>query len=209
MERLFSRVPGVGLIAENGCFVREPHEEEWLKLTNQERTAAWKEGVSHILAYYQERADGSWIERRHCSLVFHHGSAEDQHAAARLASECAGHINDACANQGIHAILVEGALVVEPADTNKASAAEAVWQGITRAAVADEGQERPSFLLVIGDGRDDECVFRWANKLEQKGGVEYVMTVALGSRSTEAKATLTQGVTGVLSCLERLAAPNS
>lgn len=226
MERLFSRVPGVGLIAENGCFVREPHEEEWLKLTNQERTTAWKDGVSHILAYYQERADGSWIERRHCSLVFHYGSAEDQHAAARLASECAGHINDACANQGIHAILVEGALVVEPADKNKASAAEAAWQGIVRAAPPDESQERPSFLLVIGDGRDDECVFRWANKLEQKGGIEYAMTVALGSRSTEAKATLTQGVTGefslvlqygktwltrvgVLSCLERLAASNS
>lgn len=190
MERLFSRVPGLGLIAENGCFVREPHQDEWLKLTNQEHTAAWKQGVSHILAYYQERAEGSWIERRHCSLVWHHGSAEDQPASARLASECAGHINDACASQGIHAVPAEGALVVEPADTNKASAAEVAWQDDVKK------HETPGFLLVVGDGRDDEPVFRWANKLKKRGGIEYAMTVTLGSRSTEAKATLTQGVTG-------------
>lgn len=193
MERLFSRVAGIGLIAENGCFVREPHRDKWLDLTNKERTAAWKEGVNHIMSYYQERAEGSWIERRHCSLVFHHGSAEDQTPAARLASECAGHINDACHSQGIHAVPVEGSLVVEPADMNKASAAEVVWQNNSHASV--EG-DRPNFLLVIGDGRDDEPVFRWANKLERQRGIEYAMTVTLGARSTEAKATLAQGVAG-------------
>lgn len=205
MERLFRRVPGLGLIAENGCFVREPNTEEWLKLTNKERTDAWKEGVSQILSYYQERAEGSWIEKRHCSLVFHYGSAEDNEAASRLASECAGHINDACASQGVHAVLIDRALVVGPANTNKASAAELVWRDCLNASQKDEQIARPDFLLAIGDGRDDEPVFRWANKLESAKAVGYAMTVTLGSRSTEAKATLTQGVTGVLSCLERLA----
>jgi trehalose 6-phosphate synthase/phosphatase len=51
-------------------------------------------------------------------------------------------------------------------------------------------------LFVVGDGREDEVVFRWANNLADAKVVENVMTVALGSRSTEAKATLTQGVTG-------------
>lgn len=197
MERLFSRVPDLGLIAENGCFVRSPGrpDDEWRNLTNQELTASWKEGVSHILAYYQERAEGSWIERRHCSLVFHHGSADDQVAAGRLVSECAGHINDACASQGIHAVPVEGALVVEPVGTNKASGTEIAWQ-LSRGSSSRDGASRPTFLLIIGDGRDDEPVFRWANELERKEGVEYVMTVTLGSRSTQAKATLAQGVTG-------------
>ncbi|KAI9924138.1 hypothetical protein ASPWEDRAFT_38465 [Aspergillus wentii DTO 134E9] len=209
MERLFRRVAGLGLIAENGCFVREPHAEEWLKLTDQAHTDAWKDGVSHILEYFQQRAEGSWVEQRHCSLMFHYGSAEDRGAAARLASECAGHINDACANQGIHALLIEGALVVEPVDTNKASAAELVWRYCLERSQKEEELAPPDFLLVIGDSRDDEPVFRWANKLQGAEAVDYSMTVTLGSRSTEAKATVTQGVTSVLSCLEKLVVPPS
>lgn len=194
LEQLFRRVSGLGLIAENGCFVREPHIEEWFQLTDKAQTNSWMEGVRQVLDYYHERAEGTWIEQRHCSFVFHHGSAEDPAAAARLASECAGHINDAC--HGVHATPTDGALVVEPADVNKASATELVWQ--TSLGKGREGgrSDRPDFLLVVGDSREDEPVFRWANKLEASKAVDYAMTVTLGSRSTEAKATLTQGVSG-------------
>jgi trehalose-6-phosphatase len=53
------------------------------------------------------------------------------------------------------------------------------------------------FLLVIGDGRDDEVIFRWANELGKDGVVANVTTCSLGSRNTEAGCTLTQGVTGM------------
>ncbi|KAL4811544.1 glycosyltransferase family 20-domain-containing protein [Aspergillus unguis] len=201
LERLFRMVSGLGLIAENGCFVREPFSETWLQLTNQKKTEAWKTAVQQILKYYQQRAEGSWIEQRHCSLVFHYETAEDHPAACRLASECADHINDACANLGVHVILVDGVLLVEPTNINKASAAELAWRSCLKQ--ADGG--RPDFLFVIGDSRDDEPVFRWANMLESAHAVSYAMTVTLGSRSTEARATLTQGVAGVLTSLERLA----
>ncbi|KAL4972179.1 glycosyltransferase family 20-domain-containing protein [Aspergillus desertorum] len=202
LERLFRMVSGLGLIAENGCFVREPYSETWLKLTNQDQTDAWKTAVRQMLEYYRQRAEGSWIEQRHCSLVFHYEAAEDHTAACRLASECADHINDACANQGVHAILVDGVLVVETTSTNKASAAELAWRSCLK---QENDAGRPDFLLAIGDSRDDEPVFRWANKLENAHAVSYAMTVTLGSRSTEARATLTQGVAGVLTSLERLA----
>lgn len=52
------------------------------------------------------------------------------------------------------------------------------------------------FLMVVGDGRDDEVIFRWANELGKDGTVANVTTVSLGSRNTEAGCTLTQGVTG-------------
>jgi trehalose 6-phosphate synthase complex regulatory subunit len=198
MDRLFCQVSGLGLIAENGCFIREPQRESWFKLMEETETKAWKTGVMGILNYFRERTERSWIEERHCSLVFHYASAEDKVAASWQASECADHINDACANQGIHAIPVDGALVVERVDTNKSSAAELAW----RYSIEGDSQEgfdgRPDFLFVVGDGREDEVVFRWANNLADAKVVENVMTVALGSRSTEAKATLTQGVTGKL-----------
>ncbi|KAJ5092152.1 hypothetical protein NUU61_007022 [Penicillium alfredii] len=205
MERLFRQVNHLGLIAENGCFVREPHSDKWTTLADKVHMEAWKESVSQILAYFQARLEGSWIEERHCSLVFHHGSTEDRAIAGRLAAECAGNINDACANQGVHAISAESALVVETIKTNKASAAELVWGWCLEGSGQAERAAKPDFLLVVGDSREDEPVFRWANKLESAKAVDYAMTVTLGSRSTEAKATLTQGVTGVLSCLQQLA----
>ena len=52
------------------------------------------------------------------------------------------------------------------------------------------------FLMVIGDGREDEKVFKWANRLQDDGSVQNVVTVSLGNRNTEATATLTQGVSG-------------
>jgi trehalose-6-phosphatase len=62
---------------------------------------------------------------------------------------------------------------------------------------ATEADEAPvDFLMVAGDGRDDEIVFRWANHLGETGAVKNVTTVSLGSRDTQAMKTLTQGVTG-------------
>jgi len=61
------------------------------------------------------------------------------------------------------------------------------------------------FLFVAGDGRDDEVIFRWANDLGKTGYVKNVSTISLGSRNTEAMNTLTQGVTGVLAVLQKLA----
>ena len=53
----------------------------------------------------------------------------------------------------------------------------------------------PDFLMVIGDSREDECVFEWAQKLGKKD-VRDVVTVQLRRMSTTASTTLTQGVTG-------------
>ena len=60
----------------------------------------------------------------------------------------------------------------------------------------------PEFALVVGDGREDEKVFKWANALEKAGDVKDAVTVSLGNRNTEAKATLTQGVSGKYKVLQ-------
>ncbi|OGE56255.1 hypothetical protein PENARI_c003G06306 [Penicillium arizonense] len=200
LERQFCHVIGVGLIAENGCFLRKPHTNEWIQLVDQAYTDVWKDGPSHILTYFQERMEGSWVETRHYSLVFHYGSVADREMARRLTAECADQINDACESQGIHAVIFDSAMIVEPINTKKALAAEVVWRYV-------ESSNNPKFdfLLTIGVNREDEHLFGWANELERTGVVDYTMTVTIGSHSAEAKTTLTQGVTGVLDCLQQLA----
>ncbi|KAL2208369.1 family 20 glycosyltransferase [Sarocladium strictum] len=202
LDRVFRRVPNLGLIAENGCYLKDCGSEGWTEMADSKHLASWKKSVKAIIMYYLERTPGAELEERRCSLIFHYENAEDKEAAARLASDCASHVNDVCESQRVHAVVVDSSIIVEPVDWTKGTAAQRVFD--------DYQKKHPSnlldFMMVIGDGREDEKVFKWANKLDKEQLVRDVITVSLGSRSTEAGATLTQGVSGVLTCLQRLAA---
>ncbi|EFE32024.1 alpha,alpha-trehalose phosphate synthase subunit, putative [Trichophyton benhamiae CBS 112371] len=237
MERLFSRVPGLGLIAENGCFVRPPPmlsptpsppttgtfvTSNWIRLIDMTKMNDWKLSLSPMLRYFQERTEGSWIEETHASLIFHYERAEDSQSAERHASECANNVNDSCGNHSLRAIQMDGCVVAGPVEPNKGTAANVVFSTYTRresrrsssagsassakqgmaiewkSETEDNDEDVPDFILVIGDGRDDEPAFRWANELGEEKKVKNVMTVTLGFKNTEAMATLNQGVTGKL-----------
>lgn len=222
LDRVFRRVPNLGLIAENGCFLRDCGSEGWREMSDAEQVASWKTSVKAIILYYLERTPGAELEERRCSLIFHFEKAEDKEAAARLALDCASHVNDVCETQRVHAVVVDECIIVEPVDWTKGTAAQSAYE-----AFKDRHPEKAlDFLMVVGDGREDEKAFKWANKLENEHLARDVITVSLGSRSTEARATLTQGVSGksiktltqmslfriltrfcvgVLTCLQRLA----
>ena len=199
MERLFRHVPGLGLIAENGCFLMEAGADDWINMVDMDHADAWKPGVKAILRYYNERIEGSKVEERHCSLVFDYSEAEDPKGAFKQAGECANHINGASHDLNVHAVPVEGALIVSHADFNKSSATTLISQKLE--SIRDEkGVPLPDFLFVVGDSREDERVFNWAHKMQKKG-IRDVVTVTLSASNTEASATLTQGVTGTYNAL--------
>jgi trehalose-phosphatase len=189
LDRLFQRVTGLGLIAENGCFVKKHNTEEWHGFAEKEKMSAWKESVKGIIEHYRQRVEGSRVSERHCSITFEYDAAEDQDLASKSAGECANHINDACSGMHIHAIPKEKAVLIEPTDWTKGSAAEHVFDELSQTSA-------PDFLFVAGNDREDEVVFRWANKLGQNETVKNVSTVSLGRRNTEATSTLTQGTSG-------------
>lgn len=198
LDRVFRRVPNLGLIAENGCFLKDCGSDKWTEMADLNQIKDWKESVKPIMTYYLERTPGAEIEERRCSLIFHYKSAEDYESAARQASDCSSHVNDACEEQRVHAIPVDGSITVEPIDWTKSTAAERVFEDLRKQMDADDKHASPvDFLMVVGDGREDEKVFRWANNLHETGNVKEVVTVSLGSRNTEATATLTQGVSGM------------
>ncbi|KKA30690.1 hypothetical protein TD95_005041, partial [Thielaviopsis punctulata] len=210
LDRLFKRVPNLGLIAENGCFLKDCGSDSWTTIANMDQIRSWKEPVKAIMTYYLERTPGAEMEERRCSLIFHYKSADDFESASRLAQDCAAHINDACEQQRVHAIPMDGHMVVEPIDWTKSTAAERVFSDLKEkkkkqmADSVDDGTSPVDFLMVVGDGREDEKVFRWANNLTSDGVVKNVVTACLGSRNTEATATISQGVNGVLVALQKL-----
>ncbi|KAG5947521.1 hypothetical protein E4U53_006417 [Claviceps sorghi] len=199
VDQVFRRVPGLGLIAENGCYIKDCGSETWVDMSDRRHIDHWKQSVKEILRYYLERTPGAEVEERRCSILFHYDAAEDQEAATRLAADCASHVNDACESLRVHAIVLEGTIAVEPIDWTKATAAQKVFEHLSsQNADADGGGQKPpvDFLMVVGDGREDEKVFKWANKLGAGRTVDKVVTASLGNRSTEAASTLTQGVSG-------------
>ena len=211
MERLFRQVPGLGLIAENGCYVLEAsaepelHEPSWTGLIDGEKVDAWKESMRHVFQYYQERLEGSRVSERHCSFVLDYQNAKDSPTVRQQVAECADHINGLCQDQHVHAYSLDGQLIVEHARINKASATAMIVNNMRRMQ-DDKGDAAafPDFLFVAGDSREDEHVFRWANKLGANKAIKEVFSVSLDNgKNTEATSTV-MGVTGVLSVLQRL-----
>ena len=195
LERLFDQVPKVGLIAENGCFVREPEHDRWTDIVDRKKVNAWKGSALEVLNYYRDRIEGSWVEEKHCSLILHYDKAEDQLGASRLAGDCANHINESLEEHRVHAVPIESRLLIEPMAYDKHTAAKQILKDM----ISKEGEPycgAPDFLMVAGDARDDEAVYRWANKLGKRGDIGYVMTVSVSSRSTQAMATSSQGASG-------------
>jgi trehalose-phosphatase len=203
LDKIFARVPGLGIIAENGCFVRSHGSDKWQAYVDMDKMKQWKKEVRNIMKYYQERMDGGMVEEKHCSLFFRYDKVkeQDQESAARLAGDCANHVNDACGGQRIHAVPMEKAVLIEPVDFGKGYAAKQIFEenwGTSeeaREAGADP-QHPPDFIFVAGDDREDEQVFRWANQLEKELEGTDVTTVSVGKKNTEAMATLTQGTSG-------------
>ncbi|KAI0442259.1 family 20 glycosyltransferase [Xylaria telfairii] len=205
LDRLFRLVPNLGLIAENGCFIKYPGQNSWTEFADRRKVALWKQSVRNTLQYYLERTPGSEIEDRSCSLIFHFRNAEDFSMAERQASDWTAHINESCEDQHVHAAQLEDCVVVESCDWTKNTAATHIYEQMKADGETDNQGGAPDFLMVIGDGRDDEKVFRWATRLHESGDVKDVITVTLSSRNSEAKSTLTQGVSGVLVTLQKLA----
>ncbi|PSN65573.1 alpha,alpha-trehalose phosphate synthase-like protein subunit [Corynespora cassiicola Philippines] len=197
LEMLFGRVAGLGLIAENGCFLRDPHAEEWTQFPNEEKTVQWKTAIKQILQYYVERVEGSWVEERHCSLIFHYENAEKDDSAARHAGDCANHINDASEQQRIKAVPTKNSVIIEPMDYDKSTAVQHIFDKYPETS-------RPEFLLIAGNDRDDETTFKWAKHIKEDWLVSNVQTVTVGDRNSLAMSTLTNGTTGLLSVLSKL-----
>jgi trehalose 6-phosphate synthase/phosphatase len=206
LAAVFRTASGLGLIAENGCFIREAGAapDDWKTPVDMDYVERWKADVTKILRYYKQRMEGSWIEERRCTLLFRYNKVEDQEAAIRMAGECTDQINAACKSYRIQAVPISGALMVQMVDYNKGTAAANIYDRLHATATAN-GKDTPDFLMVVGDDREDEVVFRWANGLAKQGELRDVFTVSVGKRNTEAQAALTQGSTGLLAVLQKLA----
>lgn len=193
----------IGLIAENGCFVKHiSSQPSWEMLVDVDGTRNWRAGIRKVIEYFHERTEGSVIEESRCSLTFHYDRALDADTAAHQASELADQINGARGSEAIRVVRDATAVSVEPLHASKAAAASVILNRMS-------GAVYPDFVFVAGGVRGDEALFRWANRLslprsgEETPPVVAVTTLTAGTHATEARARLPPALSllDVLRCL--------
>ncbi|KAI0315017.1 alpha-trehalose-phosphate synthase [Amylostereum chailletii] len=200
LDLVSKAVPKVGLVAENGCFIKTPPGKsggspDWISMVAN-FNLTWKSACLEILNYFTERTPGSFVEEREASVVwrFYTGKKVDTTDflwARRQAAEAQNHIFDRFFLMlriipGETSFLVlpnyisrstaVGAILHSGGPTSSPLAARAAW-------VAPETLEADTVGdvdFVFALGRDE----RLLRRLNEMGDAE---TCSTGTKGTDAK----------------------
>ncbi|AQZ14328.1 TSL1 (YML100W) and TPS3 (YMR261C) [Zygosaccharomyces parabailii] len=108
LENLYSRVPSIGLIAENGAYVKL--NNVWYTIVDQ---TDWKDDVVRILDDKVERLPGSYYKISDSMIRFHTENAEDQDRVVGVVGDAITHINTTFDGRGIHAYIHKNIMFVQ------------------------------------------------------------------------------------------------
>jgi len=155
----YSAIKGLGICAENGCFLKHPKRDHW-EMMLPDLDMSWRKQVGDIFDYYTDRTPGSFIERRDITMVWHFGNA-DYHFVSWQAAECMNHIEHSVGSlYPIHTLAKKKSILVMPRNVNKGT--------IVRNVLA--AHPDADFIFAVGDDRSDEYMFEYLGVVDVIGG---------------------------------------
>jgi trehalose 6-phosphate synthase/phosphatase len=154
LDEWFGNVPNISLVAEHGYWYRGVDtNNEWIELAppgTDIHVAAWKETVLPILEQYMEATDGSFIQAKESSFVWHYRDA-DADFGNWQAKELVDHLEGALEHNAVDVRRGNNVVEITAQDVNKRLAVDRV---LSREQTTDI-----DFILSIGDDRSDEEMF--------------------------------------------------
>ncbi|KAK2462193.1 hypothetical protein APHAL10511_005781 [Amanita phalloides] len=203
MDRVAEKLPKLGIVAENGCFIRPRQKArtntgEWLNMVSN-LDMSWKNACLEMLHYYTERTPGSFVEEREASVVWRYWTGEMQdssrHWARRQAAEAQNHIFDSLGERfGLRIIPGKNSFLVLPNNISRSTAVGAILHPGGPARSPLSGTRGPWIssdfdeVTSIGDGLDlliaisaDEKLLRRLNEFDNAD------TCSTSGRRTDAK----------------------
>ncbi|KAH7905019.1 glycosyltransferase family 20-domain-containing protein, partial [Hygrophoropsis aurantiaca] len=196
MERVAEACPGVGVVAENGCFIKPRGERaRWLNMVAN-FNMTWKGPCVEILNYFTERTPGSFVEEREASVVWRFWTGPTDEAitrwARRQAAEAQNHIFDSLGERyGLRIIPGANSFLVLPSNISRSTAVGAILHPggpahSARATYLDGGSasDEAPFVFAVGG---DEKLLRRLNELDN------AETCSTGRRGTDARWRLDPG----------------
>lgn len=164
IEKQFKNMD-VTLIAEHGYYIKHPHGV-WTK--NMEIDLLWKRKILPILNDYVDRCNGSMIEEKHASIVWHYRNADEEIASLRI-HELKDDLTE----------ILKGESMLQMLEGDKALEIKSLLYDKGTAASELIGKENYDFIIAIGDDRTDEDLFRVIPK--------HGFTIKVGSKPTKAR----------------------
>lgn len=113
LETLFNRAPNVGLIAENGAFVRL--NNNWYNMTDTSVNNAinWQNEVIKLLDDKMERLPGTYYKISDSMIRFHTENADDKDRVDSALSDIMGHINSMFKRYQIISFVRNGVVYIQ------------------------------------------------------------------------------------------------
>ncbi|KXN83190.1 hypothetical protein AN958_01704 [Leucoagaricus sp. SymC.cos] len=139
LERAAEKVPRIGIVAENGCYIktkpgRNSGTGEWINLVAN-LNMTWKSSCLEILNYFTERTPGSIIEEREASIIWRYWTGDpladtaDRQWARRQAAEAQNHVFDSLGERyGLRIIPGKNSFLVLPGKISRSTAVGAILQ---------------------------------------------------------------------------------
>ncbi|GMH26774.1 hypothetical protein Nepgr_028617 [Nepenthes gracilis] len=147
----FSSCENLGIAAEHGYFVRENNGAEW-ETCKPQSNFSWKQIAEPVMQLYVETTDGSYIEAKESSLVWHYQHADRDFGSCQ-SKELLDHLESVLANEPVSVKSGQHNVEVKPQGINKGLVAERLLAKLQHKGML------PDFVLCIGDDRSDEDMF--------------------------------------------------
>ncbi|TMW57077.1 hypothetical protein Poli38472_003002 [Pythium oligandrum] len=189
----FGGVPGLGLVAEHGYFVRKavlgqnarmsrPWERHGGVFETDTANRRWREKAEKIIELYVDRTNGSSIERRKSAVLFRYGKSDFEFGSLQ-AAELKEHLESVFEGWPLDVIQGKDYIEVRP---------EGVGKGKVIGYILDtmRAENNPAdFVLCIGDDVADELMFEKLNQLTLHKALpnDRVFTCTVGQKPSKAE----------------------
>ncbi|KAJ1678467.1 Trehalose-6-P synthase/phosphatase complex subunit, partial [Spiromyces aspiralis] len=166
LEVLFGDIAGLGIAAENACFVKRCTSTQWEPLIALE-DLSWKDSVQEIFEFYTDRIPGSRIDKKDIRITWDYSQADNQEFGRRQALECQSHINESLGNTyPIRAIALDQTVEVIPRAADRGAF---VYYAIEHPSSVEASSghliDPFDFILYFGTGRCEEDIFTVLKRL--------------------------------------------
>jgi trehalose 6-phosphate synthase/phosphatase len=153
------------LVAEHGYFIKYP-DAEWEK--SVELDLSWKAKIKPVINEYVDRCNGSMMEEKDASIVWHYRNADEDIASLRI-NELKDDLSEILKNES-KLFVLEGDKVLEVKSIlyDKGSVATNLLN-----------KEKYDFILALGDDSTDEDLFKVIP--------DYGITIKVGINPTNAR----------------------
>ncbi|KAI0240017.1 hypothetical protein L0F63_001464 [Massospora cicadina] len=178
LQEWMGDVSRLGLSAEHGCFMKEPHagSADWVNLA-EEIDLSWKDDVLEIFTYYTERTQGSFIEHKRASLAWHYRIADPEFGSFQ-AKECQNLLeNTVACKLPVDILIGKKNIEVRPIAINKG---EIVKRLLTLHPDVD-------FVFCAGDDKTDEDMFRALKSTSIQDPAVFSCSIGSQTKKTLAK----------------------